>query len=180
MLRDDAVLRDLRSPWLTSPLGCGLEGELLFRVMPWAPAGTLGEAHAQRVLHRHLKPSNAVIAPEKTLQEAALIDFGLALEDLQEHSLRALPLRAIQYLSPEQLGLVAAGVGPASDLYAVGVMLFECLAGAPPFRGETLGELLRQHHSTVPELRAQGLPAPRALEQVVQHLLLEDPRERWA
>ncbi len=204
MLRDDAVLRDLRSPWLSPPLDCGLEGELLFRVAPCAPAGTLGdrlasgplsirealllgcgilralrEAHAQHVLHRHLKPSNVVIPPEKTFQEAMLIDFGLALDDFREHSLRALSATAIQYLSPEQLGLVNTEVGPSSDLYAVGMMLFECLAGRPPFRGETLGELLGQHLRTVPELRAQGFHVPRVLEQVVQHLLREDPRERY-
>lgn len=204
MLRDDAVLRDLRSPWLSPPLDCGMEEELLFRVVSYAPAGTLKErlargplsvketlrlgrgllralreAHAQRVLHRHLKPSNVVIPPERTFQEATLIDFGLALEDLREHSLPALPLTAIQYLSPEQLGLVAGDVGPASDLYAVGMLLFEGLAGAPPFRGETRGELLRQHLCSLPELRAQGLPVPRALEQVVQHLLSGAPQERY-
>ncbi len=204
MLREDAVLRDLRCPWLAPPLDCGLEGELLFRVTPCAQAGTLGdrlakgplstpealllgrgllralrEAHAHGVLHRHLKPSNVALLPEKTFQEVALIDFGLALEDFREHSLLALPSTAIQYLSPEQLGLVASEVGPASDLYAVGMMLFECLAGTPPFRAEPLGELLRQHLRTVPELRAQGLPVPRALEQVVQHLLREEPRERY-
>jgi signal transduction histidine kinase len=204
MLRDDAVLRDLRSPWLSPPLDCGLEGDSLFRVAPLAPEGTLRErlargplslnetlqlgcgllralreAHAQRVLHRHLKPSNVVIPPEHTFQDATLIDFGLALEDLQEQSLVALPLTALQYLSPEQLGLVAGDVGPASDLYAVGVMLFECLAGAPPFRAETRGEFLRQHLCVIPELRAQGLPVPRTLEQVVQHLLSADPQERY-
>ncbi|HYH97046.1 ATP-binding protein [Hyalangium sp.] len=204
MLREDAVLRDLRSPWLAPPRDCGLEGELLFRVTPWVSAGTLSErlakgplsipealvlgrgllralreAHAHGVLHRHLKPSNVAFLPGKSFQEVLLIDFGLALEDLREHSLLALPRSAIQYLSPEQLGLVSADVGPASDLYAVGMMLFECLTGTPPFRAEPLGELLRQHLRTVPELRAQGLLVPRALEQVVQHLLREDPRERY-
>jgi signal transduction histidine kinase len=204
MLRDDAVLRDLHSPWLSPPLHCDVEGDLLVRVAPGAPQGTLAErlargplsvkeaiqlgrgilgalreAHAQHVLHRHLTPSSIVIAPGKTFQEATLSDFGFALEDLREHSLVALPLVAIQYLSPEQLGLVAGEVGPASDLYAVGMILFKCLSGALPFPGETLGEFLQQHLSTVPELRAQGIPLPRALEQVVQHLLLEDPRERY-
>jgi signal transduction histidine kinase len=204
MSRDDDVLRELRSPWLSPPLHSGVEGESLLRVSPDASSGTLAErlargplslhetlalgqgllralreAHAQRVLHRHLKPSNVVIALEGTFQEAALIDFGLALEDFREASLLALPLPAIQYLAPEQLGLMDAEPGPASDLYAVGLMLFECLAGTLPFPGRTLGELLRQHLSTVPELRARGLPVPRALEQVVQHLLCEEPRERY-
>lgn len=204
MLWGDAVLRDLRSPWLSPPLDCGLEEELLFRVAPYAPAGTLKErlargplsvketlqlgrgllralreAHAQRVLHRHLKPSNVVIPLGRVFQEATLIDFGLALEDLREDSLLALPLTATQYLSPEQLGLVAGDVGPASDLYAVGMMLFEGLAGAPLFQGETRGEILRQHLCVIPELRARGLPVPRALEQVVQHLLSGAPQERY-
>jgi signal transduction histidine kinase/tetratricopeptide (TPR) repeat protein len=203
-LRDDAVLRDLRSPWLSPPIHCALEGALLFRVLPCAPEGTLAErlamgplsvkealqlgrgllralqeAHAHGVLHRHLAPSRVVIPPEKTFQEAMLTDFGLALEDLREHCLVALPIGAIRYLSPEQLGLMAGDIGPASDLYAAGLMLFEGLAGAPPFPAKALGDLLRQHLSTVPELRAQGIPVPRALEQVVQHLLSEEPRERY-
>ena len=204
MLRDDDVLRELHSPWLSAPLLSGMEGEWLFRVGRDAPSGALSErlskgplpvhetlllgrgllralrdAHGLHVSHRHLKPSNVVLAPGGTLQEATLIDFGLALEDLREPSLLALPLTAIRYLAPEQLGLVSAEPGPASDLYAVGLMLFECLAGALPFPGETLGELLRQHLSTVPELRARGLAVPRALEQVVQHLLREEPGERY-
>lgn len=204
MRQDDAVLGDLRNPWLPPPLACGLERELLFRVSRYATGGVLGErlargplsltetlqlgrgllralreAHAQRVSHRHLKPSNVVIAPGKTFHEATLLDFGLALDDLQEHSLGALPLSTLQYLAPEQLGLVAVEPGTRSDLYAVGLMLFECLAGTLPFRGETRGELLRQHLTTVPELRARGLLLPRAVEQVVQHLLREDPRERY-
>ncbi|WP_163990146.1 ATP-binding protein [Pyxidicoccus caerfyrddinensis] len=204
MLRDDDALRELHSPWLSPPLHSGLQGEWLFRVSRDAPTGTLAErlskgplslqetlllgrgllralreAHAQRVPHRHLKPSNVVIAPEGTFEDATLIDFGLALEDLREPSLLALPLTAIQHLAPEQLGLVTAVPGPASDLYAVGLMLFESLAGALPFPGETLGRLLRQHLRTVPELRARGLSVPRALEQVVQHLLREEPCERY-
>ncbi|ATB33450.1 ATP-binding protein [Melittangium boletus] len=204
MRRDDAVLRDLRSPWLRPPLDCGLDGALLFRVTPSAPHATmeerlalgplsvtealqlgrgllraLHEAHAQGISHRHLAPSRVVIDPEKTFESVALIDFGLALEDFQEQSLLALPLTALHYLSSEQLGLMAGESGPASDLYAVGMMLFECLAGTLPFQGASLGELLQQHLRTVPELRARGLCVPRALEQVVQHLLCEDPRERY-
>ncbi|WP_164008397.1 ATP-binding protein [Pyxidicoccus trucidator] len=204
MLRDDDVLRELHSPWLSPPLHSGLDGEVLFRVSRAAPSGMLAErlskgplslqetlllgrgllralreGHALHVAHRHLKPSNVVIAPQGTFQDATLIDFGLALEDLREPSLLALPLTAIRYLAPEQLGLVTAEPGPASDLYAVGLMLFESLAGTLPFPGETLGELLRQHLSTVPELRARGLSVPRALEQVVQHLLREEPGERY-
>jgi signal transduction histidine kinase/tetratricopeptide (TPR) repeat protein len=204
MLRDDAVLRDLRSPWLSPPLASGLEGELLFRVRPCASQATLEarlamgplsvkealqlgrgilralrEAHAQGVLHRHLAPSCVVVDPERGLEAVRLIDFGLALEDLREPGLVALPLSAIQYLSPEQLGLVTGEPGPVSDLYAVGLMLFEGLAGVRPFQGASLGELLRQHLRTVPELRALGLSVPRALEQVVQHLLCEEPQERY-
>jgi len=204
MLRDDEVLREPRGPWLTPPLHSGLDGEWLYRVSREAPSGTLAErlskgpltlhealalgqgllralreAHARQVPHRHLKPSNVVIAVEDTLQDAALIDFGLALEDFRESSLLALPLASIQYLAPEQLGLVSAEPGPGADLYAAGLILFQALAGTLPFPGMTLGELLRQHLSTVPELRARGLVIPRALEQVVQHLLCEEPRERY-
>jgi serine/threonine protein kinase len=133
--------------------------------------------HARGVFHRHLQPSNLILRGEGVRTEAVLTDFGLASDDLLESSLQALPLTAVQYLSPEQTGLVSVDIGPASDLYAVGVLLFECLSGEPPFQGSTLGELLRQHLTVSPELRARGVHVPRALEQAVQHFLVKDPWE---
>src|SRR5205085_10221249 len=67
-----------------------------------------------------------------------------------------------------------------SDLYSAGVVLFECLAGRPPFMGESVGEVLWQHMTLrPPELRSLGLAVPRALDEIIQRLLRKDPRDRY-
>src|SRR5439155_713913 len=80
----------------------------------------------------------------------------------------------------EQAGLLDVPVDERADLYSVGVLLFECLAGRPPFEGRSVGEVLRQHLSvTPPELRGLGVDVPRALDAVVQRLLRKDPADRY-
>ncbi|OJT21947.1 hypothetical protein BO221_24670 [Archangium sp. Cb G35] len=202
--RELAALREARSRWVSPPLHIGLDAGLAYQVRPWLSGRTLRErlsqgplsleetlqigrgvlralqaAHSLGVVHLHVQPSNVILGGEDSKREVTLVDFGLTLDDLREQSLQALPLEDVLYLAPEQAGLVEHPVGRASDLHAVGVLLFECLAGAPPFQGRTLGSILQQQLTTHPELRALGLPVPRALEQVVQHLMRKDPRERY-
>ena len=74
-----------------------------------------------------------------------LIDFGFARSPLLDESVRDNLVGTVRYLAPEAAGLLAAPADERSDLYAVGVLLFECLAGAPPFPGPGVADLLRQH-----------------------------------
>src|SRR3954451_3086348 len=83
-------------------------------------------------------------------------------------------------MSPEQAGLVHREVDERSDLYSVGVVLFECLTGQPPFSGASVGEVLRQHFAApAPDVRTFAPAVPTAMSQLVQRLLRKDPRDRY-
>ncbi len=140
----------------------------------------LSEAHAHDVLHRDVKPANVIVNEGTPLREATLIDFGLARSTRLDGSHRDQLVGTAQYLSPEGAGLLDHEVTACSDLYAAGIVLFECLVGRPPFEGKSVGEVLRQHMTVQPpELRSLGLSVPRVLDEVVQRLLRKDPRDRY-
>ncbi|OGP08625.1 MAG: hypothetical protein A3G39_00830 [Deltaproteobacteria bacterium RIFCSPLOWO2_12_FULL_43_16] len=87
---------------------------------------------------------------------------------------------ACYYFSPEQAGLLNQGVDERSDLYSAGIVLFECLAGRPPFCGSSIGEILRQHLTVQPTIvRTLRSDIPRALAEVIHRLLQKDPRDRY-
>ena len=141
---------------------------------------SLRDLHACQRLHRNIKPSNIVVNAAGRIVRAALIDIGLAHGDL----LNVLPEQqspeSALYVSPEQAGAVDVDVGEASDLYSVGVVLYECLTGQPPFRGETVGEILFQHMTApVADLQTRGIEVPPVVEEIVHRLLRKDPRDRY-
>ncbi len=140
----------------------------------------LGAAHAHDVLHRDIKPANIIVNDGAGLHEFTLLDFGLARGANLDPTVRDQWAGAAQYLSPEGAGLLDQDVTACSDLYSVGIVLFECLVGRPPFQAATVGEVLRQHMTVPPpELRSLGLSVPRVLDEVIQRLLRKDPRDRY-
>jgi two-component system sensor kinase len=199
------VLRRIRSFWIAPLLDVGREGDLLFVVMGFVPGHTLAtrlrhgplsiretitlgsclmmglqEAHDQGVLHRDLKPANIIVDDESPLERATIIDFGLARSARLDASLRDQPVGTARYMAPEQAGLLDQDTDERSDLYSAGVVLFECLAGQPPFQATSVGEVLRQHMTVrPPELRSLGLAVPRTLDEIIQRLLRKDPRDRF-
>jgi len=199
------VLSRIKSGALAPVLGHGADGDQFYLVMPFVPgitlqarlregplsmmeAITLGRAllnalsaaHAKDVLHRDIKPTNVIVNEGKPLREATLIDFRLARAASLETGFREQWVGTVQYLSPEGAGLLDQEVTARSDLYSVGIVLFECLAGRPPFQARSVGEILRQHVTVQPpELRGLGLSVPRALDEVIQRLLRKDPRDRY-
>jgi len=136
----------------------------------------LATLHDAGLLHRNVQPGNVVLV-ESAEQAAVLTDaalFGMPAANL------AAEVRAARYLSPEQAGSLDQDVGEPADLYSAGAVLFECLAGKPPFAGSDVGSLLLDHMTgRVPELRGLGIAAPRALDELLQRLLRKDPRDRY-
>ena len=141
---------------------------------------SLRDLHACQVLHRNIKPSNIVVNAAGRISRAVLVDIGLARGDLLNVWPEQQSPESAQYMSPEQAGAVDVDVGEASDLYSAGVVLYECLTGHPPFRGETAGEILFQHMTApVAELSTRAIEVPNALEEILQRLLRKDPRDRY-
>ncbi|MFN2562688.1 MAG: AAA family ATPase [Jatrophihabitans sp.] len=150
-----------------------------------AVAAALDVAHGAGICHRDVKPANIIVdgmEPDGAFGSVTLIDFGFARSPWLEESIRDDLVGTVRYLSPEAAGLLRATavVDERSDLYAIGVVLYECLVGRPPFAGPSVGDLLRQHLSTpVPELTGATAPVPTALAAVVHRLLRKDPSERY-
>ncbi|HEX5203133.1 MAG TPA: diguanylate cyclase [Actinoplanes sp.] len=139
-------------------------------------AGQLGRglaaAHRAGLVHRDVKPGNIMMSPGRP---AKLIDFGLALLGAEpEDDDRA--VGTFLYTSPEQSGMLKRPVDGRSDLYSLGVVLFECLTGRLPFEADDVGQLLRLHLTApVPEIPGAGP----ALAAVVTRLLAKDPDDRY-
>ncbi len=145
-----------------------------------ALAEALGTAHDAGICHRDVKPANVIVDGDDPRQTVTLVDFGFARSSLLDESIRDDLVGTVRYLAPEAAGLLAAPVDERSDLYALGVLLYECVTGSAPFPGTAVGDLLRQHLSMpVPELRAAGAPVPRSLDALVQRLLRKEPAERY-
>ncbi|MBV9291938.1 MAG: protein kinase [Frankiales bacterium] len=204
LLHEADVLRSLSGPGLVPLVDAGEDDGLFYLAMPLLPGRTLAErlrggrlsvaetlhlaedlfaalalVHDRDVLHRDIKPSNIMVG-EDEVAGATLIDFGLARSVQLDASVRDEPVGTARYMSPEQAGLVHREVDERSDLYAAGVVLFECLTGRPPFEGRSVGEVLRQHLSAPPpDLRSYVEQVPAALAQIVQRLLRKDPRDRY-
>ncbi|MDQ1426806.1 MAG: hypothetical protein QOK39_282, partial [Acidimicrobiaceae bacterium] len=140
----------------------------------------LQQAHDHEVLHGDVKPANVIVDEGEPLARAVLIDFGFARSSTLDASLGHERVGTARYLAPEAAGLLVSSVDERSDLYSVGVLLFECLAGRPPFDGTDIGKVLQQHLSTpAPQLRELGVEVPRVLDALVQRLLRKDPAERY-
>ncbi len=138
-------------------------------------AGALAHAHAQGVIHRDVKPSNVMI--DAASGRVALTDFGVASLADGERTRTGLMLGTPAYMAPELLA--GAPASAAGDLYALGVMLFELLAGRRPHEAPTLGELLRQVAAEpAPPLAGLRPEVPTEVAALVAALLAKRPAER--
>src|SRR5690242_9763488 len=132
-------------------------------------------AHRAGIVHRDIKPHNVVVAPDGRLK---VTDFGIARSGSSQMTEAGSIIGTAQYLSPEQ----AQGkpVHPSSDLYSVGVVLYEMLTGTVPFTGETALEIAMKHLNTVPAPPSAKRPEiPHELDSVVLRALSKDPAERY-
>ncbi|WP_221473216.1 diguanylate cyclase [Planomonospora venezuelensis] len=139
-------------------------------------AGALAAAHRTGLVHRDLKPQNIIVPAESP---AVIVDFGLAArggEPGAEHT----AVGTFDYTAPEQTGMLQRPVDGRSDLYSLGVVLFECLTGQPPFSAPDVGELLRMHAVAVaPDVRSLRPGIGPAFADVVARLLAKDPDDRF-
>ena len=132
-------------------------------------------AHRHGIVHRDIKPHNVLVDGEGRLK---VTDFGIARAGASQMTEAGSIIGTAQYLSPEQAK--GASVDQTSDLYSVGVVLYELLTGVVPFSGETPVEIAMKHLSTVPEPpSAKRADVPRDLDMVVMRALAKDPSERY-
>jgi serine/threonine-protein kinase len=131
--------------------------------------------HARGIIHRDLKPDNAIVATDGQLK---LTDFGVARWRV-DITQTGVVLGTVQYLSPEQIEGERAGV--ASDLYAIGVTLYELLTGQVPFNGETIAAVLRAHVQEQPSPpSALNSAVSSQLDSIVIRALDKNPQGRFA
>ena len=209
-LREIEIAARLTHPHILPLFDSGAAGELLYYVMPYVPgeslrarlarerqlplddalrlareiASALGFAHQKGIVHRDIKPENILLADGIAL----VADFGIARalrssrangEATSALTMAGLALGTPAYMSPEQF--TADEVDGRSDIYALGCVLFEMLAGQPPFTGQTIDALLRQHLVTDPRPVSELRPTvPVGIVRVVAKALAKDPEARFA
>ena len=200
----EAVAR-LKHPNIIPIYEIGWRGDLPFFSMEYVEGGTLARrfaagsiapreaaglvetlaravqhAHEQGVVHRDLKPANILLAPD--LGHPKITDFGLAkLDDDSTRTRSGMLLGTPNYMSPEQAGGDSSRVGPLSDVHALGAILYEAIAGRPPFSAasvlETL-ELVRGAEPTPPRRIRRNIP--RDLATIAMKCLEKAPGRRYA
>jgi beta-lactam-binding protein with PASTA domain/tRNA A-37 threonylcarbamoyl transferase component Bud32 len=132
-------------------------------------------AHRHGIVHRDIKPHNVLVDAEGRLK---VTDFGIARAGTSQMTEAGSIIGTAQYLSPEQAK--GAPVDQTSDLYSVGVVLYELLTGVVPFSGDTPVEIAMKHLSSPPEPpSASRAEIPRELDLVVLRALAKDPADRY-
>src|SRR6266571_355890 len=132
-------------------------------------------AHRHGIVHRDIKPHNVLVDGEGRLK---VTDFGIARAGASQMTEAGSIIGTAQYLSPEQAK--GAPVDQTSDLYSVGVVLYELLTGVVPFSGDTPVEIAMKHLSSAPEPpSAKRAEIPRDLDLVVLRALAKDPADRY-
>lgn len=151
-------------------------------------ASALEAAHTVGIVHRDLKPPNLFLERDRERPErerVKILDFGIAKliapvlmreKNTGSGSVMGTP----EYMSPEQSLGKSGTVDHRTDIYALGVVLYRALAGAPPFQAEGFGEIMMMHISEPPPpLRTRNPDVPEALDRVVMRALAKDPADRF-
>ncbi len=139
----------------------------------------LDHAHGHQIVHRDVKPENVVLAAEG----AVLLDFGIARAVAASGSDRltrsGIAVGTSTYMSPEQITALKE-IDHRSDLYSLGCVLFECLAGQPPFNHRNEAVVLQLHLTQpAPDLRTLRPDTPRELAEGIARALAKAPEQRW-
>ena len=137
----------------------------------------VGYAHRSGLVHCDIKPQNMLVTPDMRLK---VTDFGIArvLSTIHPQEQSDVIWGSPQYFSPEQA--TGSAPSPASDVYSLGVIMYEMLTGSLPFRADTAAELARLHVEEEPVPVAELLPdIPPALEKILTKVLAKEPSQRY-
>jgi len=204
-LREISVLRQLDHPRIAPILEYGEADWMVWYVMPYIDGPTLrryldkhgkaplyttlknscdileavAHAHERGIVHRDVKPENIMLSPT---QGALLLDFGIAkaIADSEEYKVTrsGFTVGSSAYMSPEQAA--GQGIDHRADLYSLGCVLFECLAGQPPFKHPNEGQVLQmQQSATPPDVRKFRPEVSATLSKIIARTLEKDPKDRW-
>lgn len=139
-------------------------------------ARAAGHAHAEGIIHRDIKPGNVLIANGNVLK---LADFGLAKAADALHSRDNIIAGTPAYMAPEQIN-APGRIGPPTDVWALGVMMYECLTGRVPFTGVTVMQVMQRITGAEPVApRALNDAIPADLNTICLHALRKDPEKRY-
>jgi serine/threonine protein kinase len=143
-------------------------------------AGAVAHAHAAGVVHRDLKPGNVLLATDGTPKVS---DFGLAKpldDDVSQPTVQGAMLGSAAYMAPEQAAGRISEIGPPTDVWALGVMLYELLTGRTPFKGESFLETIDLLRTATPDPPSRLVPGvPPGLEAICLKCLAKDAAERY-
>ncbi len=204
-LREIRYVSQLNHPHIARLLDSGQTDYLLWFVMPYVPGETLrqvvraehrlpidravrigcevldalGHAHEHGIAHRDIKPDNIVLSPDG----AVLVDLGIARAIARSGDDRVTRSGFVvgteEYMSPEQ-ATGSLDVDGRTDVYSLGVVLFESLAGRPPFSSPSAAAVLDMHqHQKPPDLRSVRRDIPKPLSAVIARGLAKSREERW-
>ena len=134
-------------------------------------------AHEMGIMHRDVKPANIMLT---TWGSVKLMDFGIArVLGAARQTRQGALVGTMEYIAPERIK--GSEGGPAADIYSLGVVLYEMLAGRLPFRSENEYELMRMHlENAAPSFAEVGVSVPREIEAVVQKSMARQEADRYA
>jgi eukaryotic-like serine/threonine-protein kinase len=204
-LREIRLASQLSHPHIARLLDSGEQEWLVYYVMSFAEGPTLRErldesrqlpiaetlrlasdlldaldhAHTQGIIHRDVKPANVVLSSEG----AILLDFGIAraviASGTDQLTRSGIAVGTSTYMSPEQITALI-DIDHRSDIYSMGCMLFECLAGQPPFNHRNEAVVLQLHLTqSAPDVRTLRSDTPADLATGISKALAKAPKDRW-
>lgn len=141
-------------------------------------ARALDHAHSRGIIHQDIKPQNIMLLRDGT---AKVMDFGIAsfANNQETRKVSSEAIGSVHYISPEQAKGITADF--RTDLYSLGVVMYEMLTGTLPFRGDTAVAVVMQHLNTVPPVPSSIVPEiPKAMDEIVMHAMCANASQRYS